>query len=100
MVPIYALNAWLGLTFPEYAIYMDTCRECYEAYAIYNFMMFLLTYLDTEMESNESLFGHTHIGHIFPLCCLKPWPLGRCGSPISVEFPYLNILNRCGIVHG
>lgn len=76
MVPIYALNAWLGLTFPEYAIYMDTCRECYEAYAIYNFMMFLLTYLDTEMESNESLFGHTHIGHIFPLCCLKPWPLG------------------------
>lgn len=23
---------WLGLMFPLYAIYMDTCRECYEAY--------------------------------------------------------------------
>lgn len=59
MVPIYALNAvsrsfslfplsevlnvfcmllsklvlqWVGLSFPAYAIYLDTCRECYEAY--------------------------------------------------------------------
>ncbi len=77
MVPIYALNAWLGLTFPDYAIYMDTCRECYEAYAIYNFMMFLLTYLDTEMNSVDDGGEDTHISHIFPLCCLKPWVVGR-----------------------
>ncbi|VDO08498.1 unnamed protein product [Rodentolepis nana] len=45
MVPIYAVNAWFALRFPEYGIYFDTLRECYEAYAIYNFLTFLLNYL-------------------------------------------------------
>ncbi|KZS09946.1 transmembrane protein 184C [Daphnia magna] len=77
MVPIYALNAWVGLSFPAYAIYLDTCRECYEAYVIYNFMMFLLTYLKQEVHEEAELRDtKTHIHHIFPLCCLKPWPIG------------------------
>lgn len=58
---------------------MDSCRECYEAYVIYNFMMFLLTYLSHEvgLEEGEVLSTRSHIKHIFPLCCLKPWPIGR-----------------------
>lgn len=78
MVPIYSLNAWLGLYYPEYGVYMDSCRECYEAYVIYNFMMFLLTYLSHEvgLEEGEVLSTRSHIKHIFPLCCLKPWPIG------------------------
>ncbi|KAJ7394956.1 transmembrane protein 184C [Pitangus sulphuratus] len=45
MVPIYSLDSWIALKYPNIAIYVDTCRECYEAYVIYNFMVFLSNYL-------------------------------------------------------
>ncbi|XP_075235291.1 transmembrane protein 184C isoform X2 [Lycorma delicatula] len=48
MVPIYAVNAWLGLTDPSVGIYVDCARECYEAYVIYNFMIYLLNFLNYE----------------------------------------------------
>ncbi len=41
-------------------------------------MMFLLTYLKQEVHEDAELRDtKTHIHHIFPLCCLKPWPMGR-----------------------
>ncbi|KAK5643294.1 hypothetical protein RI129_007139 [Pyrocoelia pectoralis] len=55
MVPIYAINAWLVLLFPEQSIYMDSGRECYEAFVIYNFMKFLLNYLNAEMDLETNL---------------------------------------------
>ncbi|CAG0916692.1 unnamed protein product [Notodromas monacha] len=76
MVPIYSLNAWLGITAPDYAIYMDTLRECYEAYVIYNFMIFLLNFLNAEMSLAEVLETKAPVGHIFPLCCLPTWEMG------------------------
>lgn len=45
MVPIYALNSWIVLKFPKTSIYLDTVRECYEAFVIYNFMMYLIHFL-------------------------------------------------------
>ncbi|XP_076340399.1 transmembrane protein 184C isoform X2 [Tachypleus tridentatus] len=77
MVPIYALNAWLALTFPQSGIYLDTCRECYEAYVIYNFMIFLLNFLHFEMGLDEVLELKPHQHHLFPLCWLSPCPGGR-----------------------
>ena len=48
---------------------------------IYNFMMFLLTYLKQEVNVNEeeadTLTDKTHMPYIFPLCCLKPLEVGR-----------------------
>ncbi|XP_023234329.1 transmembrane protein 184C-like [Centruroides sculpturatus] len=77
MVPIYALNAWLVLTSPKIGIYLDTCRECYEAYVIYNFMVFLLNFLRYEMELDITVEDKPSVKHIFPCCCLKPCPGGR-----------------------
>jgi hypothetical protein len=45
MVPTYALNSWIVLRFPVTSIYLDTIRECYEAFVIYNFMMYLTSFL-------------------------------------------------------
>ena len=42
MVPIYAVDSWLALRFMGAAIYLDTVRECYEAYVLYNFFSYLL----------------------------------------------------------
>jgi hypothetical protein len=36
-VPIYAVDSWFGLRFPDSSIFFDTARETYEAYVIYNF---------------------------------------------------------------
>ena len=58
-------------------LYLDTARECYEAYAIYNFMMFLLNFLDDVMDLDTIMEIKPLTPHIFPLCCLAPWPMGR-----------------------
>lgn len=55
MVPIYAGDALIGLIAPEYSIYCNSMRECYEAYVIYNFMKFLLNYLNAEMDLEANL---------------------------------------------
>ncbi|CAG9823102.1 unnamed protein product [Phaedon cochleariae] len=77
MVPIYAINAWLGLIYPKESVYVDSIRECYEAYVIYNFMKFLLNYLNMEMDLEASLELKPQVKHIFPLCCLPDWEMGR-----------------------
>lgn len=101
MVPLYALNAvsflahfqvnfkypsltfiftfqWLGMIIPAQSIYFDSLRECYEAYVIYNFMIFLFNYLNEEevnFVANLELKPQTR--HLFPLCCLPTWEMGR-----------------------
>lgn len=60
MVPIYALNSWIVLKFPQTAIYLDTIRECYEAFVIYNFMMYLITFL-----KSVNLISSYYITNIF-----------------------------------
>ncbi|CAH0560433.1 unnamed protein product [Brassicogethes aeneus] len=77
MVPIYAINAWLGLIYPKHSVYVDSLRECYEAYVIYNFMKYLLNYLNMEMDLEASLELKPQVKHIFPLCCLPDWEMGR-----------------------
>lgn len=77
MVPIYALNAWFALRFPEAAIYLDTLRECYEAYVIYNFMSYLLSYLCREYNLEEVLTLKDQVHHFFPFCLQPVWPMGN-----------------------
>lgn len=48
MVPIYAVDAWFSLRFKDAAFYIDPVRECYEAFVIYNFFMYLVAYLEDE----------------------------------------------------
>ena len=46
---------FLFYRFSEYSVYFDSLRECYEAYVIYNFMRYLLNYLYSEYELEETL---------------------------------------------
>ncbi|XP_065358101.1 transmembrane protein 184C isoform X2 [Calliphora vicina] len=77
MVPIYALNAWIGLFFPKHSIYADSLRECYEAYVIYNFMVYLLHYLNLGMDLEATMLYRPQVHHFFPMCCMRPWAMGR-----------------------
>ncbi|KAM6949237.1 transmembrane protein 184C-like [Aplochiton taeniatus] len=78
MVPIYSLDSWIALRYPSIAIYVDTCRECYEAYVIYNFLIFLLNYLSNQYPSLVLMLEVQETqGHLPPLCCCRPWAMGE-----------------------
>ncbi|XP_075265630.1 transmembrane protein 184C-like isoform X2 [Convolutriloba macropyga] len=77
MVPMYGLCSWFALRFRDAEMYLDTVREFYEAFVIYNFYMFLITFLEEAFGSaNSSSFGSLpkyleetrgEVPHIFPL---------------------------------
>lgn len=73
----FAFVQWLGLVYPEGSIYVDSLRECYEAYVIYNFMMYLLAYLNADHQLEHRLEISPQVHHMFPLCCLPDWEMGR-----------------------
>ncbi|KAM7394426.1 hypothetical protein PAMP_021231 [Pampus punctatissimus] len=78
MVPIYSLDSWIALKYPSIAIYVDTCRECYEAFVIYNFMTFLLNYLENQYPNLVMMLEiKEQQKHLPPLCCCPPWPMGE-----------------------
>ncbi|WAQ99066.1 T184C-like protein [Mya arenaria] len=65
------------IRFKEAAIYLDTIRECYEAYVIYNFMAYLLSYLWSVHPQLEIAMRRSRPQkHLIPFCCLPPWPMG------------------------
>ncbi|XP_053316683.1 transmembrane protein 184C [Spea bombifrons] len=77
MVPIYSLDSWIALKYPDIAIYVDTCRECYEAYVIYNFMIFLLNYLTNRCPNLALVLEAKDQQRLLPpLCWCPPWPMG------------------------
>eukprot|EP00058_Branchiostoma_floridae_P026118 XP_002611608.1 hypothetical protein BRAFLDRAFT_117148 [Branchiostoma floridae] len=77
MVPIYAIDAWFALKFAASTIYLDTIRECYEAYVIYNFMIFVLNYLHSVMDVEAVCARKKQVKHLFPFCFLPPWRMGK-----------------------
>lgn len=71
-------SQWIALKYPSIAIYVDTCRECYEAYVIYNFMTFLLNFLGSQYPSLVMMLEvQEQQKHLPPLCCCPPWPMGE-----------------------
>ena len=69
---------WLALRFKDAAIYLDTLRECYEAYVVYNFMAYLLTFLNNQYPDLEAeLESKPQVKHLVPFCCFPPWKMGR-----------------------
>jgi hypothetical protein len=67
MVPIYAVNSWLCLRFKDASFYIDPIRECYEAFVIYNFYMYLVTYLEDEVGDPITYFStKEQVDHLWP----------------------------------
>ena len=86
MVPIYAIQSWLALYFWPQKVYLETSRECYEAYVIYAFVKMLMEALgDTEADQIKVLeeIGREqereHVHHLAMCCnpCMPKWKLGK-----------------------
>mmetsp|Transcript_14988 Transcript_14988/g.23923 ORF Transcript_14988/g.23923 Transcript_14988/m.23923 type:complete len:541 (-) Transcript_14988:196-1818(-) len=77
MVPVFAAESFLALCFIEMAPVMRMLREFYEAFALFSFTSYILTYLGGPGQLAYSLHEEkTSQPHVFPFCCLKKWPKG------------------------
>ena len=45
MVPIYAICSWFSLVDRRFSLYLDTFRDCYESWVVYNFLSLCLAYV-------------------------------------------------------
>jgi hypothetical protein len=80
MIPIYSIESWLALRFRAFALYIETLRECYEAYVIFNFLYFLIALLGDEQQIISKLKRKSaeYGNHTWPInCFVSPWIMGQ-----------------------
>uniref|UniRef100_A0A3P8UK20 Transmembrane protein 184C n=1 Tax=Cynoglossus semilaevis TaxID=244447 RepID=A0A3P8UK20_CYNSE len=66
------------ISFSWFVFHHDFNIECYEAFVIYNFMTFLLNYLENQYPSLVLMMEvQEQQQHLPPLCCCPPWPMGE-----------------------
>lgn len=75
-MPFLSLLQFLAFRYQAAAIYLDTIRECYEAYVLYNFLCYLCNFLTSEYDLVAELESRPPISQTVPCCCLPPWPKG------------------------
>ncbi len=66
----------MGLWLPSTAIYWNTVRECYESYVLYNFLCYLLNFLNSEYDLHQELTSQPPVRQPVPFCYCPPWPRG------------------------
>ena len=91
MVPIYSIESWLCLRYKNYAIYIETLRDCYESYVLYSFLQFLIEVLGGEdalilMLKDKSPTRGVHMWGL-QYCGLKPWLMGQPVRRTYDSFP-------------
>lgn len=117
LVPIYSVVSLLAIGFGDYALYFVLVRDCYEAYALYQFFCLMIHYLqkafaeDTTNHficSNGGLLETGDIGHMlgyygetrmsFPCCMLTYQPGNRSYLYIkrcSLQYVFIKPLLSC-----
>jgi len=80
MVPIYSIGSWLCLRYKDHSIYIETLRDFYESYVLYNFFQYLIQILGGEEQLILMLKDKspTRGAHMWGMqWCLKPWLMGQ-----------------------
>lgn len=79
MIPIYSIESWFALRFKSLALYIETLRECYEAYVIFSFLYFLIALLGDEQQiiTKLRLKSPEYGKHHWPVSLVvSPWGMG------------------------
>ena len=111
LVAVYSAVSWLAIVFGDYALYFTLVRDCYEAYALYQFFALLVHYVKKEMSALYGMdeldeddpgqllahFGET--GFPFPFCMLTYQPgrrvfahMKRCSLQYVFVKPTLSLI--------
>jgi hypothetical protein len=64
MVPLYSVQSWFSLRYHQFALYIDTLRDLYEAFVIQSFLYYLVEILGGEDVLSRTLAekGDSHHG--------------------------------------
>jgi hypothetical protein len=100
MVPLYSVESWLALRFHRVALYIETFRECYEAYVIFSFLYFLIALLGEEVQLITALKQKPveRGRHPWPISlCTRPWVMGpeflhRCKYGVLQYVVFKNLM--------
>ena len=66
------MNAWFALRFPELAIYLNSMRECYEAFVVFNFFTYMMLYLRRLPTFDTQILHKPPVAQLGPLrFCLR-----------------------------
>ena len=79
IIPIYSIESWIALRYTYLNIYMETLREFYESYAVFNFLYYLISLFGDEQNLIDILRGKPESRgvHPFPLnLFFKNWAMG------------------------
>uniref|UniRef100_A0A7S4JCE0 Transmembrane protein n=2 Tax=Guillardia theta TaxID=55529 RepID=A0A7S4JCE0_GUITH len=100
MAPIYAIDAFLSLTFDNAAPFLNVLRDCYEAFTLYNFIKMLYELLGGERTVIEIMSKKKQIALPIPLHWIEPWAMGdemfyNCKFGV---LQYIVIIPICAIV--
>jgi hypothetical protein len=78
----------LSLAFPEYAIVVESIRDCWEAVVIYEFLRLILAYCGGESACLTVIMKNPgEITHLFPL--------NLCFRPIQLDSHFMRFTKRC-----
>jgi len=76
IIPVYAVCSALSLTFDHHAHYINTIRDCYEAYCIHCFLVLMLDFPGGEAAVVEGIKEKGMLHHPTPFCYCPVIPLG------------------------
>jgi len=76
MVPMYSVCSWISLLDRSAGIYLDTIRDCYESWVIYNFLALCLAYVGGAGNVANRADGREVMpSFLTGTCCLPPLPV-------------------------
>ena len=84
MVPIYAICSWFSLLHRPASLYLDTFRDCYESWVVYNFLNLCLAYVGGPGNVVNRMAGK----EVEPSC----WAMTCCLPPLPIDGVYIR---RC-----
>lgn len=76
MVPVHAITSWVSLRFITAHVWLSPLRDCYEAFVIYSFFMYLLGCLEDLVPGGEVLLCLSRLGdvhHLYPFSKFPMW---------------------------
>lgn len=76
MVPIYAVLSYISLFIYEYQTYLAIFRDCYEAYALYQFFALCIEYANGWKNMEAAFATKPERKCLEPFCCIKTKPDG------------------------
>jgi len=95
MVPVYAVDSYMGLVWKAWAFYWDLDRDTYEAYVRYCFFVLMIELGGGEQQIIELLEEKQQMKFVAPFCCwhIKPGRifLHRCRQLI-LQYVYIKLL--------